>query len=190
MVGDVSVGKLADLVMWKPANFGVRPDQIIKGGVIAWAAMGDANAVSYAAQFYHHGDERLLIVFVLSQSIPTVQPVIGKPMWGSFASVAALNSFSFVSKASIDSGKLTRSTFVWIVFAEFSHIGTIASYNLRKRVEAVRGCRSIGKKDMKLNDSMPKLTVDPETYRVEADGKHCTVEPATSLPLTQSHMLF
>lgn len=43
---------------------------------------------------------------------------------------------------------------------------------------------------MKLNDSMPKLTVDPETYRVEADGKHCTVEAATSLPLTQSHMLF
>ena len=108
MVGDVSVGKLADLVMWKPANFGVRPDQIIKGGVIAWAAMGDANAVSYAAQFYHHADECLLIVFVLSQSIPTVQPVIGKPMWGSFASVAALNSFSFVSKASIDSGKLAR----------------------------------------------------------------------------------
>ncbi|KAK9898287.1 urease [Cystobasidium minutum MCA 4210] len=148
ILGDVSVGKLADLVIWKPANFGVRPEQIIKGGVIAWAAMGDANA-----------------------SIPTVQPIIGKPMWGSFARVAALNSFSFVSKASIDSG-------------------TIASYKLHKRVEAVRGCRNIGKKDMKLNDSMPKITVDPETYRVEADGVHCTVEAATSLPLTQSHMLF
>lgn len=68
--------------------------------------------------------------------------------------------------------------------------GTIASYNLRKRVEAVRGCRNIGKKDMKLNDSMPQITVDPETYRVEADGKHCIVDPATSLPLTQSHLLF
>lgn len=75
-------------------------------------------------------------------------------------------------------------------FANFFSSGTIASYNLRKRVEAVRGCRNIGKKDMKLNDAMPKLTVDPETYRVEADGKHCTVEPATDLPLTQSHMLF
>lgn len=69
-------------------------------------------------------------------------------------------------------------------------LGTIATYKLKKRVEAVRGCRTVGKKDMKLNDSMPKLTVDPETYRVEADGKHCTVEAATSLPLTQSHMLF
>lgn len=148
IVGDVCVGKLADLVVWKPANFGVRPEQILKGGVIAWSAIGDANA-----------------------SISTVQPILGRPMWGSFASVAALNSISFVSQASID-------------------CGNIASYKLRKRVEAVRGCRTVGKKDMKWNDSMPKLTVDPETYRVEADGKLCSVEPATTLPLTQGHMLF
>lgn len=51
-------------------------------------------------------------------------------------------------------------------------------------------CRNIGKKDMKWNDSMPKLTVDPETYRVEADGEHCIVEAATTLPLTQGYMLF
>lgn len=52
ILGDVAVGKLADLVMWKPANFGVRPEQIIKGGVIAWAAMGDANAVSVLCYYY------------------------------------------------------------------------------------------------------------------------------------------
>ena len=83
LVGDVAVGKLADLVLWKPANFGVRPEQIIKGGVIAWAQMGDANA-----------------------SIPTVQPVLSRPMWGSFPKAAALNSYAFVSKASIDNGEL------------------------------------------------------------------------------------
>lgn len=68
--------------------------------------------------------------------------------------------------------------------------GTIASYKLRKRVEAVKGCRTVGKKDMKWNDQTPAITVDPETYRVEADGVHCTIDAATSLPLTQNYMLF
>ena len=68
--------------------------------------------------------------------------------------------------------------------------GTIKSYGLSKKAEAVKNCRSIGKKDMKHNDKMPKITVDPETYRVEADGQHCTVEPALTLPLTQNYMLF
>ncbi|KAM0789920.1 hypothetical protein ACM66B_006760 [Microbotryomycetes sp. NB124-2] len=148
VIGDIAVGKLADLVLWQPCNFGVRPESVIKGGFIAWANIGDANA-----------------------SIPTVQPVIGRPMWGSHAEAAALTSFVFVSKLSIDSG-------------------TIASYNLKKRAEAVKGCRTIGKKDMKNNSTKPRLTVDPETYRVEADGVHCTVEPATRLPLSQNYMLF
>jgi len=148
IVGDIAVGKLADLVVWKPANFGVKPEQVIKGGTIAWAQIGDANA-----------------------SIPTVQPILSKPMWGSFPKVAALNSFCFVSQISIDNG-------------------TIASYNLAKRAVGVKNCRCVGKKDMKWNDQMPKLTVNPETYRVEADGVHCTVEAATSLPLTQSYLLF
>lgn len=68
--------------------------------------------------------------------------------------------------------------------------GTIASYGLRKRAAAIVNCRNIGKKDMKHNGEMPRITVNPETYRVEADGQHCTVEPATTLPLTQSYMLF
>jgi urease len=68
--------------------------------------------------------------------------------------------------------------------------GNIASYGLKKRSLAVKGCRSVGKKDMKHNSEMPKITVDPETYRVEADGELCTVEPATTLPLTQAYFLF
>lgn len=68
--------------------------------------------------------------------------------------------------------------------------GTIASYGLKKRVEAVKNCRRIGKKDMKWNDQMPHITVDPETYRVEVDGQHLTVEAASSLPLSQGYMLF
>lgn len=68
--------------------------------------------------------------------------------------------------------------------------GAIASYGLRKRIEAVKGCRTIGKKDMKLNDVMPKMKVDPESYRVEADGMHCTAEPAEQLPLGSEYFIF
>ncbi|GAA5990378.1 hypothetical protein JCM11641_002343 [Rhodosporidiobolus odoratus] len=148
VVGDIAPGKLADLVLWTPANFGVRPEMVIKGGVVAWANMGDANA-----------------------SIPTVQPVYGRPMWGSHPKAAALNSVLFVSELSVTSG-------------------TIASYNLSKEAIPVKGCRSVTKKDMKNNSELPKITVDPETYRVEADGEHCTIEPATKLPLSQEYMLF
>ncbi|RDX57536.1 urease, partial [Lentinus brumalis] len=141
LVGQVAVGTLADLVLWKPENFAAKPEMVIKSGVIAWAQMGDANA-----------------------SIPTVQPFIGRPMWGSYAGSAALNSVSFVSEVSITSG-------------------TIASYGLRKRFEAVRNCRKVTKKDMKWNDATPKMTVDPESYEVHADGELADIEPAEKLPL-------
>ncbi|GAA5891991.1 hypothetical protein JCM6882_007431 [Rhodosporidiobolus microsporus] len=148
VVGDVSPGKLADLVLWDPAMFGVRPSMVVKGGIIAWANMGDANA-----------------------SIPTVQPVVGRPMWGSHAQAAALNSFVFCSQLSLDSGVL-------------------ATYGLKKKPVAVKNCRGISKADMKNNSALPTITVDPETYKVEADGVHCTVPPATKLPLSQAYMLF
>ncbi|EGX95442.1 urease [Cordyceps militaris CM01] len=141
LVGSVEVGKLADLVVWDPAWFGTKPHQVIKSGLIAWSQMGDPNA-----------------------SIPTVQPVIGRPMFASFVPAA---SVVFVSQASVASG-------------------AVASYGLRKRVEAVRGCRTVGKADMRFNDAMPKMRVDPESYTVEADGEVCTAEPAETLPLTQS----
>lgn len=80
-VGSVEVGKLADLVLWEPAFFGVRPHAVVKGGAIAWAAMGDANA-----------------------SIPTPQPVLPRPMFGASPAVAAATSVHFVAAQSIEAG--------------------------------------------------------------------------------------
>ncbi|KAI1797294.1 urease [Ganoderma leucocontextum] len=148
LVGQVAVDMLADLVLWKPENFGAKPEMVIKSGVIAWAQMGDANA-----------------------SIPTVQPFIGRPMWGAFAASAALNSVSFVSEVSISSG-------------------TVASYGLKKRFEAVKGCRKVTKKDMKWNDATPAMKVDPESYEVRADGELMDIEPATKLPLARYYNIF
>lgn len=104
-------------------------------------------------------------------SIPTVQPSFGRPMWGSLPSSAALNSIAFVSRASIDNGK-------------------VKSYKLAKRVEAVTGCRSVCKKHMKWNDKTPKMEVDPESYEVKADGVLMDILPATSLPLGKAYNFF
>ena len=147
-IGSVEVGKLADLVLWRPAFFGAKPEMVIKGGVIAWSQMGDANA-----------------------SIPTPQPVLMRPMFGSFAQAVGPISIAFVSQACIDAD------------------GT-KDYGLRKRIEPVRNCRNIGKRDMKLNDLVPAITVDPETYLVTADGEALVCEPASELPLAQRYFLF
>ncbi len=84
-VGSVEVGKLADLVLWQPAFFGVRPSIVVKGGMIAWAAMGDANA-----------------------SIPTPQPVLPRPMFGAAAATAAATSVHFVAPAAVHGGLAER----------------------------------------------------------------------------------
>ena len=88
-----------------------------------------------------------------------------------FAPLVPSTSILFVSESSISSGN-------------------IASYGLKKRIEAVKNCRNIGKKDMKFNDAMPKMKVDPENYRVEADGVHMTCEAADSLPLSQASYVY
>jgi urease len=88
-----------------------------------------------------------------------------------FAALVPPTSVTFVSQASINSG-------------------IVASYGLKKRIEPVKNCRKIGKKDMKFNDLMPKMKVDPESYRVEADGMHCTAEPAETLPLSQEYYVY
>jgi len=142
-IGSVEVGKLADLVLWNPAFFGVKPEMVIKGGHIAWSQMGDANA-----------------------SIPTPQPVIMRPMFGAQPLAAGLTSVAFVSRRCVESG-------------------TAASYGLRKRTLAVKGCRGIGKADMKLNSATPRVTVDPETYEVRADGVLMHCEPVNDLPMSQ-----
>jgi len=148
LIGSVEVGKLADLVLWKPAFFGAKPEIIIKGGHIAWAQMGDPNA-----------------------SIPTPQAVYMRPMFGSLGKAVGHNAISFVSQA-----------------AAAASVGD--RYGLSKRVEPVRNCRNIGKADMKLNDATPQISVDPETYRVTADGVELTCEPAEKLPLAQRYFLF
>ncbi|EYF00086.1 Urease alpha subunit [Chondromyces apiculatus DSM 436] len=148
VIGSVEVGKLADLVLWKPAFFGVKPELVLKGGVIAWAQMGDPNA-----------------------SIPTPQPVRMRPMFAAHGRAPGRASFAFVSRASLDTG-------------------AVASYGLTKLLEPVRGCRSLGKKDMRLNDALPAISVDPESYVVRADGEHLTCPPAARLALAQRYFLF
>jgi len=147
VVGSVEPGRLADLVLWKPAFFGVKPSLILKGGMIAAAAMGDPNA-----------------------SIPTPQPVHYRPMFGAFGKALA-TSVTFVSKAALKNGAL-------------------AKLKLDKPLVAVENTRRIGKRDLKLNDALPRIDVDPETYAVRADGELLVCEPATELPLAQRYFLF
>jgi urease subunit alpha len=147
-IGSVESGKLADLVLWRPAFFGAKPEMVLKGGFIAWAQMGDANA-----------------------SIPTPQPVMMRPMFGAFGQASAATSLAFVSQAAVQAG-------------------TVQAYGLQKRIVPVRGCRTLGKRDMKLNDALPRMRVDAETYGVYADDVLLTCEPAKTLPLAQRYFLF
>ena len=146
-VGSVEVGKLADLVLWKPAFFGVKPEIVLKGGFPMSAAMGDPNA-----------------------SIPTPQPVFTRPMFGSFGRAPFSTSLTFLSKAAMDHE-------------------VHKSLGLQKRVAAVKKCRGIGKRDMKLNDALPHIDVDPETYVVKADGQILTCDPMAVLPMAQRYFL-
>ncbi len=147
-VGSVEVGKLADLVLWKPAFFATKPSLIIKSGFIAAAPMGDPNA-----------------------SIPTPQPVHYRPMFGSSPLAAAATSLTFVSQAALDQGLEQQ-------------------LGLKRTLAPCSQTRSITKSDMKLNDYMPVMEVDPETYEVHADDQLLTCEPAEVLPLAQRYFLF
>ncbi|MGB5897655.1 MAG: urease subunit alpha, partial [Geitlerinemataceae cyanobacterium] len=147
-VGSIEAGKLADLCVWKPAFFGVKPELILKGGAIAYAQMGDANA-----------------------SIPTPQPVHMRPMFGSFGSAKNATCLTFVSEAALQQD-IARQL------------------NLQKTLVGVCDTRNIGKREMKLNDVLPQIEVDPETYEVRANGELLTCEPATLLPMAQRYFLF
>jgi urease subunit alpha len=147
-VGSVEVGKLADLVLWRPAFFGVKPALIIKGGMIVAAPMGDPNA-----------------------SIPTPQPVHYRRMFGALGGARAATSVSFVSQAGLQSDLARR-------------------LGLNKRLVPVMRTRALRKSDMILNDYLPRIEVDPQTYEVRADGQLLTCEPASVLPLAQRYFLF
>jgi urease subunit alpha len=147
-IGSVEVGKLADLVLWEPAFFGVRPHVVLKGGMIALAAMGDANA-----------------------SIPTPQPVLPRPMFGAAPAAAAATSVHFVSPQAIEDGLANRLA-------------------VNRRLVAVKDVREVGKADMPLNDALPRIEVDPDTFTVRIDGDVWQEQPATELPMAQRYFLF
>jgi urease subunit alpha len=144
----MDVGKLADLVIWSRAFFGVKPDMILKSGSIAYAQMGDPNA-----------------------SIPTPQPVFGRPMFASYGKSLTQSSITFVSQAAFDRGIAKQ-------------------FGLQKRIEPVKNCRNIGKKDMIRNNATPKIEVDPDTYKVTVDGELAICDPVSVLPMAQRYFLF
>ena len=145
-VGSIEVGKLADLVIWEPAFFGVKPDMVLKSGTIAAAIMGDPNA-----------------------SIPTPQPQYYRPMFGAFGRSLTRSSVTFVSAASL---------------ARNEGLG------LAKRLLPVSNTRKIGKHSMILNNAVPHMEVDPETYEVRADGRLLTCPPATMLPMGRRYFMY
>ena len=147
-VGSLGVGKLADIVVFKPALFGVKPELVLKGGMIALANMGDPNA-----------------------SIPTPQPMYYRPQFGAYGKAKLRTSISFVSQAAAEAG-------------------VADSLGLEKIIKPVANTRKISKRDMVMNDYLPKIDIDPETYTVKADGEELTCEPATELPMAQRYFLF
>ncbi len=147
-LGSVEAGKRADLVLWDPAFFGVKPEIVLLGGSIALAQMGDPNA-----------------------SIPTPQPVHSRPMFAAMGRAVERSAVTFVSQA-----------------AEAA--GIRAALGLARDVVAVRNTRGIGKRDLILNDALPVMEVDPETYEVRADGELLTCQPAEVLPMAQRYFLF
>ncbi|MGJ3258537.1 MAG: urease subunit alpha [Rhodospirillales bacterium] len=148
-IGSIEVGKRADLVLWSPAFFGVKPDMILLGGTIAAAQMGDPNA-----------------------SIPTPQPVHYRPMFGSYGKSLTASGVTFVSQAAMEQGLKQ----ILGVSKEFLPVAN------------TRG--GISKKSMVLNDYLPKIDVDPETYEVRADGNLLTCEPAAELAMAQRYFLY
>jgi urease subunit alpha len=147
-IGSVEVGKLADLVLWEPAFFGVRPHAVLKGGMIAWAAMGDANA-----------------------SIPTPQPVLPRPMFGAAPAAASATSVHFVSSQAVEDGLADRIA-------------------VNRRLVAVKDVRGVGKTDMPLNDALPRIEVEPDTFTVRIDGDVWHEQPPAELPMAQRYFLF
>lgn len=147
-VGSIEVGKLADIVLWEPAFFGVKPEIIVKGGMIAYAQMGDPNA-----------------------SIPTPQPVLPRPMFGSFGRAMLKTSMTFMSQAAL--------------------VNDIpAKLGLEKLIGEIRNCRKISKKDLPLNTGTPEIDINPETYQVKVDGELISCQPLKEVALGQRYFLF
>ncbi len=147
-IGSVESGKLADLVLWEPKFFGVKPHLVLKGGQIAYAQMGDANA-----------------------SIPTPQPVLPRPMFGATGRAPAANSVNFVAQTALDAGLPDR-------------------LGLGKRWAVIDSTRAVTKADMRENDALPDVRIDPDSFAVRIDGELVEATPAEELPLAQRYFLF
>jgi urease subunit alpha len=147
-IGSVEPGKLADLVLWDPAFFGVRPGMVLKAGQVAWAPIGDANA-----------------------SIPTPQPILGRPMFAAAPAAAARLSLTFVAANALANGLEEQ-------------------LGLGRELVAVADTRGVGKRDLPGNDALPEIAVDPETFVVTVDGEEIEPAPASELPLAQRYSLF
>jgi urease subunit alpha len=147
-IGSVDVGKLADLVLWEPRFFGVRPHAVLKGGMIAWAPVGDPNA-----------------------SIPTPQPVFGRPMFAGSGRGAAEASLAWVAPAALEAGVVER-------------------LGLRREVRAVGDTRRVTKADLPENTALPDIRVEPDTFRVWIDGEEIEPRPVDEVPLAQRYFLF
>ncbi len=147
-IGSVEVGKMADLVLWDPKFFGVRPHLVLKSGFTAWSQMGDANA-----------------------SIPTPQPMVGRPMFGASGRSAANSSVHFVAPAALEDGLAERLA-------------------LRRQLVGVRDTRAVTKASMLLNDATPDVSVDPDSFAVRIDGELVEPQPVSELPMAQRYFLF
>jgi urease subunit alpha len=150
-LGSITAGKLADLVLWKPAFFGVKPHMVIKSGSIAFAPMGDVGA-----------------------SIPTPQPSLFRPMFGSIGALGPASGVTFVSEASLAQGLTDK----------------LRAKGLRRTLAPCKNTRSLSKADMVLNDATGQIDVDPQTYEVKANGVSATSEPLSVLPMAQRYFLF
>ena len=146
-IGSLEPGKLADIVLWEPKFFGIKPEVVFKGGFPAWSVMGESNA-----------------------SLMTCEPLVYKPQWAAYGPACQDVSVTFVAQAAIDAGVAER-------------------WRLEKRLVATRNTRRLTKRDMLHNDATPRITVDPETYRVEVDGELCTCRPLERVPLGSLYVL-
>ena len=146
-VGSIEPGKMADLVMWPRSSFGVKLQMVIKSGEIVWAKMGDA-----------------------SGSLIDTEPVIQRPMWGSFGRAKTTLGVTFVSKLAMEAD-------------------TERKLGVAKRFVQINSVRGRSKQDMLHNDALPEITVDPQTFDVFADGKRLFCEPVTEVPLSRQYLL-
>lgn len=145
-IGSVEPGKIADLVLWEPKFFGVRPSVVMKGGALVWGALGDPNA-----------------------SIPSPQPVLMRPALAD--ATGADVSFTFVSPAALDDGLADR-------------------LELARTLLPLGDTRGVGKAQMRNNDALPAIDIDPETFAITIDGDLVEPAPAASLPLAQLYSMF